>query len=58
MHSDYCIICSLASLAGKILTMTANGWFQIGVFFFVILAITKPMGVFMTRVFARRENAS
>ncbi|MGA8036746.1 MAG: potassium-transporting ATPase subunit KdpA [Candidatus Acidiferrales bacterium] len=36
--------------------MTANGWFQIGVFFFVILAITKPMGVFMTRVFAREKT--
>jgi K+-transporting ATPase ATPase A chain len=37
-------------VAGKIL-MTANGWFQIGVFLLVILAITKPLGVFMTRVF-------
>ncbi len=36
--------------------MTVNGWFQIGVFFFVILAITKPMGVFMTRVFAREKT--
>ena len=27
--------------------MTANGWFQIGVFLLVIFAITKPMGVFM-----------
>jgi K+-transporting ATPase ATPase A chain len=32
--------------------MTANGWFQIAVFFFAILAITKPMGVFMARVFS------
>jgi len=31
--------------------MTANGWFQIGVYLLVVLAITKPMGVFMTRVF-------
>ncbi len=31
--------------------MTANGWFQIGLFLFVIFALTKPMGVFMSRVF-------
>jgi potassium-transporting ATPase potassium-binding subunit len=32
--------------------MTANGWFQILVFFVVLLAVTKPLGVFMTRVFS------
>jgi potassium-transporting ATPase potassium-binding subunit len=32
--------------------MTANGWLQIGLFFVVLLAVTKPLGVFMTRVFA------
>jgi K+-transporting ATPase ATPase A chain len=32
--------------------MTANGWFQIAVFFLAILAITKPMGVFLARVFS------
>jgi potassium-transporting ATPase potassium-binding subunit len=31
--------------------MTVNGWFQIGLFFVVLLAVTKPLGVFMTRVF-------
>ncbi|MGA2845660.1 MAG: potassium-transporting ATPase subunit KdpA, partial [Candidatus Acidiferrales bacterium] len=31
--------------------MTANGWFQIGLFLLVIFALTKPMGVFMARVF-------
>jgi potassium-transporting ATPase potassium-binding subunit len=31
--------------------MTANGWFQIGFFLLVILAITKPLGVYMARVF-------
>jgi K+-transporting ATPase ATPase A chain len=31
--------------------MTANGWFQIGLYLFVILLVTKPVGVFMTRVF-------
>ncbi|HXQ26388.1 MAG TPA: potassium-transporting ATPase subunit KdpA [Candidatus Acidoferrales bacterium] len=32
--------------------MTANGWLQIGLFFVVLLAVTKPLGVFMARVFA------
>ena len=32
--------------------MTANGWLQIGLFLAVILAITKPLGVFMARVFS------
>jgi potassium-transporting ATPase potassium-binding subunit len=32
--------------------MTANGWLQIAVFLLVILAITKPLGVFMARVFS------
>jgi K+-transporting ATPase ATPase A chain len=35
--------------------MTANGWFQIGLYLSVIFLVTKPMGVFMTRVF-NREN--
>jgi potassium-transporting ATPase potassium-binding subunit len=32
--------------------MTANGWFQIVLFFLILLAVTKPLGVFMARVFA------
>ena len=36
--------------------MTANGWFQIGVYLFVILLLTKPIGVFMTRVFNREQT--
>jgi K+-transporting ATPase ATPase A chain len=36
--------------------MTANGWFQIGLYLFVVLLITKPMGVFMTRVFNREQT--
>jgi len=32
--------------------MNANGWFQIGLYLLVILAITKPLGVYMTRLFA------
>ena len=36
--------------------MTANGWFQIFFFVLVIFVITKPMGIFMTRVFAREKT--
>ncbi len=36
--------------------MTANGWFQILLFFVVVLAVTKPMGVFMARVFSRERT--
>jgi potassium-transporting ATPase potassium-binding subunit len=36
--------------------MTANGWFQILLFFAVLLAVTKPLGVFMTRVFSREKT--
>src|SRR5258706_9124900 len=31
--------------------MTANGWFQIGFYLLVIFLLTKPVGIFMTRVF-------
>ena len=36
--------------------MTPNGWFQIGVFLFLILLITKPLGIFMARVFEREKT--
>ena len=36
--------------------MTANGWFQIGVFLMIVLLITKPLGVFMARVFEREKT--
>ena len=36
--------------------MTANGWLQIGVYLLMLLAITKPMGVFMARVFAGEKT--
>lgn len=32
--------------------MTINGWLQIFVFLALIFAVTKPLGLFMTRVFA------
>jgi len=36
--------------------MTANGWFQILLFFGLVLLVTKPMGIFMTRVFSREKT--
>ncbi len=36
--------------------MTANGWFQIFLVLGVIFAITKPLGIFMTRVFTREKT--
>src|SRR5579863_9329635 len=36
--------------------MTLNGWLQIAVFLALILAVTKPLGVFMARVFARERT--
>jgi potassium-transporting ATPase potassium-binding subunit len=36
--------------------MTINGWLQILVFFLIILAVTKPLGVFMARVFNREKT--
>ena len=36
--------------------MTANGWFQILLFLALILLVTKPMGVFMARVFSRERT--
>jgi K+-transporting ATPase ATPase A chain len=36
--------------------MTANGWFQILLFFALILLVTKPFGIFMARVFNRERT--
>jgi K+-transporting ATPase ATPase A chain len=36
--------------------MTANGWLQIIVYLAVIFAVTKPIGVFMARVFSRERT--
>jgi K+-transporting ATPase ATPase A chain len=36
--------------------MTANGWFQILLFLAMVLLITKPLGVFMARVFNRERT--
>ena len=36
--------------------MTINGWVQIAIFLALVLAVTKPLGVFMTRVFNRERT--
>ncbi len=36
--------------------MTANGWFQIFLFLLVIFLVTKPLGIFMARVFNREKT--
>jgi len=36
--------------------MTINGWFQILFYLLLIFLITKPMGIFMARVFSREKT--
>ena len=36
--------------------MTPNGWLQIFVYFAVILLVTKPVGIFMAKVFSRERT--
>ena len=36
--------------------MTANGWLQLLVYIALLLAVTKPLGVFMARVFNRERT--
>jgi len=36
--------------------MTINGWLQIIVFLALVLAVTKPMGLFMAHVFNREKT--
>src|SRR5258708_206446 len=36
--------------------MTINGWFQVLLFFAAVLAATKPLGVFMAKVFSRERT--
>jgi K+-transporting ATPase ATPase A chain len=36
--------------------MTTNGWFQIAFFLFVILALTKPLGIYLHRVFEGEQR--
>src|SRR5204863_5341371 len=46
-----------AAEGGEVLTMTANGWFGILLVVTVILAVTKPLGIFITRVFNREKTS-
>src|SRR5579872_1951837 len=50
------VLIGCSALAGEILAMTANGWFQIFLFLAVIFAITKPLGIFIARVFNRQKT--
>src|SRR5256714_3766160 len=36
--------------------MTAKGWLQIAIFLALVLAVTKPLGIFMARVFNREHT--
>ena len=36
--------------------MTANGWFQIGLYLLAIFLVTKPLGIFMARVFGGQKT--
>src|SRR6476646_6387070 len=36
--------------------MTANGWVQIGLYVLVLFVITKPVGIFLARVFERKKT--
>jgi len=36
--------------------MTANGWLQIFLFLLFVFLVTKPLGIFMTRVFNREKT--
>jgi len=36
--------------------MTANGWFQILLFLLLIFLVTKPLGIFMAKVFSREKT--
>jgi len=36
--------------------MTANGWLQIGLFLLLVFLVTKPIGIFITKVFNREKT--
>jgi potassium-transporting ATPase potassium-binding subunit len=36
--------------------MTANGWFQIGLYLLIIFLVARPMGVYMARVFSGEKT--
>src|SRR5712692_2062198 len=51
-----CLLVLRAAESGAVLAMTTNGWSQILFFVLVVFLLTKPMGVFMTRVFNREKT--
>ena len=38
--------------------MTVNGWLQVALYCVLLVLLTKPLGGYMTRVFAGRANPS
>jgi K+-transporting ATPase ATPase A chain len=56
LRFDFGISVRGLAVAGKVLTMTANGWLQIFLFLLVIFAVAKPAGLFMARVFAHEKT--
>src|SRR6266853_4656960 len=56
LRGSACISRVRDAASGKVLIMTSNGWFQIVFFLLVVLALTKPLGAFMTRVFNREKT--
>src|ERR1051325_9140722 len=56
----FCTVAGLPDVrtaaTGEVLNVTVSGWLQILFFFVVILAITKPLGVFMAHVFKRERT--
>src|SRR2546425_13003074 len=38
--------------------MTLNGFLQLAIYFLVLLAVTKPLGVYMTKVFSGEKTFS
>jgi potassium-transporting ATPase potassium-binding subunit len=45
-----------AAEAGEFLTMSGNGWLQIFIYFVAVLLITKPMGIFLYRVYEGKKT--
>src|SRR5262249_21966233 len=45
-----------AAAARELLTMTQQGWLQIAIFVGLVAVITKPLGIFMARVFNRERT--
>ena len=48
----------LRHVASREVLMTSIGWLQAIAFFSIVLALTKPLGSYMARVFARRTDVA